>query len=122
MIKTKTTQKKNDEKAIRDLEDFCTLVDLHKNTTEKALFHAAKAFEHLQESDRLNKEIRLKLNTTFRAPVKLNTLEKIIYYFNRKRGITLAKIGEVMDKSTDYMLEVSMKINRKLKHVSTQNK
>lgn len=122
MIKTKTQQKKNDEKAIRDLEDFCTLVDLHKNTTEKALFHTAKAFEHLQESDRLNKEIRLKLNTTFRAPVKLNTLEKIIYYFNRKRGITLAKIGEVMDKSTDYMLEVSMKINRKLKHVSTQNK
>lgn len=122
MIKTKTKQKKNDEKAIRDLEDFCTLVDLHKNTTEKALFHTVKAFEHLQESDRLNKEIRLKLNTTFRAPVKLNTLEKIIYYFNRKRGITLAKIGEVMDKSTDYMLEVSMKISRKLKHVSTQNK
>lgn len=122
MIKTKTQQKKNDEKAIRDLEDFCTLVDLHKNTTEKALFHTVKAFEHLQESDRLNKEIRLKLNTTFRAPVKLNTLEKIIYYFNRKRGISLEKIGEVMDKTANYMRKVSMKITRKLKHISTQNK
>ena len=29
-----------------------------------------------------------------------------------ENGVTLAKIGKVMDKSTDYMLEVSAKINK----------
>ncbi len=98
------------------LEDFCNLVDLHKETTEKAIKYVTKTFEYLQEVERLNKEIRTKLNSTFGAPTKLNTLEKIIYYFNRKHGVTLEKIAEITGYNTDYILQISARINRKLRH------
>lgn len=105
-----------------NLEDFCQLLDLYKDTTEKTLYYVKKAYEHLQEVERLNKEIRIKLNTTFKAPTKLTVLEKIIYYFNRKHNLTLEKIAEISGYHPVYILEKSAKINHKLKHIPSKTK
>lgn len=51
---------------------------------------------------------------TFQAPKYLTTLEKIVYYFNRKQGITLQEISDVGGYTLDYILKVSARINKKI--------
>lgn len=97
------------------LEKFVKKVNEHKNGTIEALRDTLKAIRGLEESERQNKEIRYLLNKRFKAPRNFNTLEKVVYYFNRKQNLTLQEIADIGGYEIGYILNVSMRINEKLK-------
>lgn len=103
------------------LQEFVNLVNNHKNDSIETLKSTLKAVRGLEDMERQSKEIRHYLNKVFKAPKNLNTLEKIIYYFNRKQNVTLQEIADIGGYEIGYILNVSMRINKKLKKSKDKN-
>ena len=105
-----------------DINDFFNELDEQKRTTLDTLSATFKAIRGIQTIDDNNKRIKGIIYKNLKAPKHLNTLEKIVYYFNRKQGITLQEIADVGGYSLDYMLEISARINKKIKAQKTKIK
>ena len=97
-----------------DIKEFYELRNEQKQITLDTLSSALKTVRGIEDIDDRNKKMRLIISKTFQAPKYLNTLEKIIYYFNRKQGITLQEIADIGGYEIGYLLNVSARISKKL--------
>lgn len=100
------------------IQEFVKKATEHKKNSQETLQYALKAVRGIEEMDRQIKEIRDYINNVFKAPKSLNSLEKIVFYFNRKQNITLQEIADIGGYELGYILKVSMRINRKLRKVN----
>lgn len=99
------------------IQEFVKKASEHKKNSLETLQYALKAVRGIEEMDRQIKEIREYINNVFKAPKSLTTLEKIVYYFNRKQNITLQEIADEGGYELGYILKISMRINRKLRNI-----
>lgn len=98
-----------------NIKEFYKLASEHKKKTLESLSTATKAVRDIADLEDLTKEMKGIINKQFQAPKYLNTIEKIIFYYNRKQNITLQEIADILGFTHIYMLKISARINNKMK-------
>lgn len=99
------------------IQEFVKMANTHKQHSKETLQTVLKAIRDVEEMEKQMKEIRECLNTVFKAPKSFNTIEKVVYYFNRKQNVTLQEIADEGGYEISYLLKVSMRVNNKLKKI-----
>ena len=97
-----------------DLKAVCDLSNLYKEKTKESLSKITQTIRVLDEQEKLNQEMKTIIKSIFKAPKRFTFLEKIIFYYNRKKGLTLQEIADITGYSLQHLREVSAKINKKL--------
>jgi DNA-directed RNA polymerase specialized sigma subunit len=68
----------------------------------------------LEEHKKIDEDMK-QIIKSLKAPKGLTFLEKVVYFYNRKQGLTLMEIAETTGYHVDYILQISAKLSKKLK-------
>lgn len=97
-----------------ELKDIQKILQENNELTKKLLTNlgeAANLKKRISQNERtLNNELFGQLPTKYR----FNDLEKIVYYFNRKKGVALNVIAEELGYTHDYIKQTSVRMNKKI--------
>lgn len=97
-----------------ELKDIQKILQENNNLTKKLLTNLGETViikKKISQNERvLNNELFGQLPTKY----KFTDLEKIIFYFNRKKGVPLNVIAEELGYTHDYIKQTSVKMNKKM--------
>jgi hypothetical protein len=78
----------------------------------KSLGEAVECKKVIAQNERLlNNELFGQIPTKY----QFDELEKIIYYFNRKKGLRLSVVADELGYHRDYIRQVSTQMNKKIR-------
>ena len=83
--------------------------------TNEMMKNLGQALELKKQIIRNERKINDELFSKIPAKYKFSQMEKIVYYFNRQKGVTLTEISECLGYNKDYIKQISAAISKKIK-------
>lgn len=97
-----------------DIQTIQQIMMDNEQMTREMLIALGSALELKKQIQQNERKINDELFSNIPAKYKFTQLEKIIYYFNRNKGVSLKVIGSLLGYNHDYIKQISANINQKI--------